>query len=209
MARTFNPKLTAPMMELLKELVSYIDVNGRPPIYSELTKKLNVSMGTIQGRVRELIDRGYITKGYGLRSIKILRRPEEPPEGSIVAVPLIGTVIAGKPCLAQENIEGEILIDSSIVGNGSCFAVRTWGESMINVGIKNGDILIVRRQCLAENGDIVIATLNGDTTVKKLHYENRNIYLVPENDEMPSIPVGPDDELMIHGVVLCWRSVAA
>lgn len=208
MARPYNPNLSAPMKEVLDEIIRCIDTNGKPPIYSDLAEKFHVSTGTIQGRIKELMGRGYITKEYGLRSIRVLRRPGAPVHGSVVAIPLVGTVIAGNPCLAEENIEGEILIDSTVVGNSPCFAVRTWGESMVNAGIRNGDILIVRRQPLAEEGNIVVATVNNETTVKKLHFAKSNIYLVPENDKMSPLLVGPDDGLIIHGVVVSWRSVA-
>jgi repressor LexA len=119
-----------------------------------------------------------------------------------VTVPIIGVVAAGQPVFAEENQIGEVQVESQIIRSGEHFALRASGKSMVEADIDNGDLLIVRRQALAENGDIVVALLNSKATVKKLKIRSDSIELVPENKHMKPIPVSPDDDLKILGKVV-------
>ena len=115
---------------------------------------------------------------------------------------IVGTVAASHPIFAHENITGEVLVEASVVGSGKCFALYTQGDSMIDAGINDGDLIIVRRQPIAEDGDIVIALLDDEATVKRLKIDNELIELVPENPRLKPIRVKPEDELRILGKVV-------
>ncbi|MGN7612744.1 transcriptional repressor LexA [Magnetococcales bacterium HHB-1] len=138
---------------------------------------------------------------------------EEPPHrdhpffevSEIKAIPIIGSVAAGIPILAVENIVGEILIEAN-VARGSCFALEVTGDSMIEANINDKDYIIVRRQAVAENGDVVVAMLDDEATVKQLHISEEKIELRPANPNYEPIRVGPDDHLQILGKVLAVRS---
>lgn len=125
---------------------------------------------------------------------------------TLVEIPLLGTVVAGVPITAEENLEGYIRIDMPLSDPGSCFALKAQGESMIGVGIYSGDTLIVRSQPIASSGDIVIASINNELTVKTLYYHDRIVRLMPENRTMEPIPIGPEDDFRILGVVLNRKS---
>ena len=126
----------------------------------------------------------------------------------LVAVPIIGTIAAGYPVLASENICGEVLMEETVVRSGSHFALKASGQSMIDAGIQPDDIVIVRQQQLAENRDIVVALLNNETTLKRLHYCDGAIELRPENPRFKPIVVGPEDDLRILGKVVAIRRTA-
>lgn len=133
-------------------------------------------------------------------------------EGNIaelVAVPVVGRVVAGLPLLAEQNITGEILVDSAVVRQGRCFALEVQGDSMKDVGIKINDLLVVRQQPVADNGDIVVALLDGDATVKRLSVRGAQVELRPENARHKPIPVGPESDFRIIGKVIgVWKRPA-
>jgi repressor LexA len=114
-------------------------------------------------------------------------------------------VAAGVPILAVENQIGEILVEAR-VARGSCFALQVSGDSMIDARIGDGDLVIVRRQPVAENGDIVVALLGEEATVKRLYVADSVIELRPANANYQPIRVGPNDDLRILGKVLAVRS---
>jgi len=124
----------------------------------------------------------------------------------LVTIPLVGTVVAGHPLMAQENLLGELLVDASTVRSGRHFALKVSGQSMMNAGISSGDVVIVRQQPLADHRDIVVALLNDEATVKRLHYRSGEVALLPENPNFKPIPVGPDDDLRIVGKVVAVRA---
>ena len=138
------------------------------------------------------------------RGIAIVREPEDDiPD--LVAVPIIGRVAAGQPILAEENIIGEVLVEGGVARAGRCFALEVTGDSMVDAGIRERDLVVVRQQPVAENGDIVVALLEDEATVKRLYIRGEKIELRPENRKHRPIPVGPDDGLRIIGKVVAIR----
>jgi repressor LexA len=123
----------------------------------------------------------------------------------LVAVPIVGRVAAGQPILAEENIVGEVLVEGGIARAGRCFALEVTGDSMVDAGIRERDLVVVRQQPVAENGDIVVALLEDEATVKRLFIRDERIELRPENPNHRPIPVGPDDGLRILGKVVAVR----
>jgi repressor LexA len=120
----------------------------------------------------------------------------------VCAVPLIGTVTAGLPILAEENFEGYIGYMDSRRSSDEVFALKVKGESMIEAGIYDGDIIIAERTCYAENGDIVVAMIENEATVKTFYREDGHYRLQPENSTMAPIIV---DEVIILGKVLAMQ----
>jgi repressor LexA len=120
-----------------------------------------------------------------------------------IEVPIIGKVSAGQPNLAEENIEGSLTVDSSLIKNpDKVFALRVKGTSMINAGILDGDFVLVRQQPIAEQGEMVIALIEDEATVKRFYKDKGKIKLQPENDTMKPIIVDPSDKtIMIIGKV--------
>ena len=114
-------------------------------------------------------------------------------------VPLIGTVQAGTPITAVENLEATLTLPVQLTGDSDCFMLRVQGESMMNIGMYEGDMLIVRHQNTANNGDIVVARIDDEATVKRFYKENGHIRLQPENDNFDPIIV---DDCHIEGLVI-------
>ena len=115
-------------------------------------------------------------------------------------VPLLGRVVAGVPLESQENLEGYIQI--SYAPPTEYFALRVNGDSMINAGIRDKSVLVVHKQTYAENGDIVVALINGESTVKRFKIYGENMFLMPENPDFDPIPVMKTDDFMILGKVV-------
>ncbi|MEW6026619.1 MAG: transcriptional repressor LexA [Planctomycetota bacterium] len=110
-------------------------------------------------------------------------------------IPVVGRIAAGTPILAEENREGTITIDKNLVRNpDNLFALKVQGESMINAGINDGDIILVRQQPVAENGEMVAVIIDGEATVKRFYKKGNKIILKPENEKMKPIIVDPADK---------------
>lgn len=170
--------------------------NGVPPSVREICTAVGLkSTSSVQANLIALEKAGYIERDPMLkRSIRILG----PMADNVTQVPLIGTVTAGLPILAVEQIEGYVPYTGAVSRDKSLFALHVRGESMINVGIFDGDIVIVERTPTAENGEIVVALIEDEATVKTFYKENGHLRLQPENDTMEPIIV---DEAIILGKV--------
>lgn len=146
-----------------------------------------------------------ITKGY-LRKTNFISRGLELTQSlatEVGKIPLVGTVPAGNPIDAIENIEGEIALDLSFLPKNSSFSLHVSGDSMKNAGIFDGDIVLVEKQNVASKGDIVVAIINGEATVKRYFREGSKIRLQPENDDFDPIYVTKDSgEFQIAGKVV-------
>ncbi len=184
-----NPKA----LQILDYIRDRID-EGLPPSVREICAALDIkSTSTAHKYLGELRERGLIEKGDRLNRAITL------PDDRSVRVPLVGTVTAGQPILAVEEIEGYIPYRSRSLHSRDLFALHVRGESMINAGILDGDIVVVRRTPTAENGDIVVALVEDEATVKRFYKEKGHFRLQPENDEMEPIIV---DSVSILGRVI-------
>lgn len=126
----------------------------------------------------------------------------------VIPVPIVGEVAAGPPILAQENVIGEFLMEASVLRSGRHFALEVHGDSMICAGIDDGSLVIIRQQALAENGDIVVALIDDEATVKRLWMREEKIELRAENPEYDPIVVSPESDLRIVGKVVAVRGKA-
>ena len=203
--------LTDSQARILRELESWILQRGISPTVRELAERVEMSAPSVNEQLQRLERNGYVKReAFKARSLTVLRPAEcrDVSVSRLVAVPIIGTIAAGYPVLASENICGEVLMEETVVRSGSHFALKASGQSMIDAGIQPDDIVIVRQQQLAENRDIVVALLNNETTLKRLHYCDGAIELRPENPRFKPIVVGPEDDLRILGKVVAIRRTA-
>ena len=184
--------------EIFDFLVRYIDSHGYGPSVREICDAVELrSTATVHYHLRQLAEQGMIRIGDGKkRAISLVKSQQEPlpPSEGPGFIPILGTVAAGQPILALEQIDGYL----PWPGGANWFALRVKGESMKNAGILSGDLVIVRPQKTAENGEIVVALLEDEATVKRFSKKNGHIYLLPENEAFSPIP---GDEAVILGLV--------
>ena len=167
---------------------------GLPPTVREICAAAGIkSTSTVHSYLKLLEDEGYISRQSGLnRAIKL-------PGESVTRVPLVGKVTAGLPILAVENVEDYVPYSGGGYPAGELFALRVQGMSMVNAGILDRDVVIVHRTPVAQNGDIVVALLGDEATVKRIYMEHGYIRLQPENDAFEPIIV---PEVSILGKVV-------
>ena len=195
-------KLTDRQQDILQIIKKLTAKKGYPPTVREIGEEANLP-ATIHFHLMQLVKKGYISKEDGSnRTIEILVPNEYLDEQEdVVKVPLLGKVTAGTPIEAIEHPDETFALPVELVGNKKeVFTLRVSGESMINVGIYDGDILIVERQQNANNGEIVVAmNKDNEATVKTFYKENGHFRLQPENDTMEPIIL---DEVTILGKVV-------
>lgn len=185
-------KLTKKQEEVLVFIKKYIVTNGYPPSVREICAGLDLkSPATVHVHLNQLQMRGAITKAKSkFRTIEVVGDNEyAPKDENLVKVPLLGKITAGSPIEAIENPDELFALPASLIPNKeSIFTLKVEGESMINVGIYDGDIVIVQKQKVARNGDIVVAMNNdNEVTLKTFYKEADHIRLQPENDTMEPI----------------------
>lgn len=184
------------MMDLLEYIKNYQAKNGKSPSYRMIMKAMNFSsLSMVFGYVGQLQSKGLIKKD-NLGGIAISRKLN--PDRTILA-PLVGTVTCGNPILAVENIEGNYTLPADIFGTGETFLLYAKGESMVGAGIQDKDILVIRKGNQADDGDIVVALIDDEATVKRFYRKNNKIVLHPENPEFKDIVL---DEVKIIGKVI-------
>lgn len=177
-----------------------IQAKGYPPSVREIGRAVGFkSTSSVHTHLRALEEAGFIRRDATKpRALELV----ETPKGHIV--PLLGKVTAGQPILAQQYIEDELVLPDWLAPDDSTFALRVSGESMIEAGILDGDIVLVRPQRTAENGDIVVALIGDEATVKRIYYENRRVRLQPENATMA--PIYASSVIVLGRVVGLIRS---
>jgi repressor LexA len=193
-------ELTDRQRQVLDFVASYLDEHGCPPTLREISNHIGTK-GTATAIVHlEALERkGYLNRREGSsRNISIVGRG-----GGSVSVPIVGRVHAGQPTPAIEDIEGYYNVDMSWVNERGCFFLRVEGDSMIDAHILDGDLVLIRPQQTAENGQIVVALIDGEPTLKRFYKEKNHIRLQPENSSMKPIIIKPGDaETVIVGKLL-------
>jgi repressor LexA len=191
--------LTVRQQQVLDFISSCLDINACPPTLREISGHINTK-GTVTAirHLDELERKGYITRRAGSsRSITVMGR------GGTIAVPVIGRIKAGLPSLAYEDTQGYISLDMNWVHDKGCFFLRVEGDSMIDAHILDGDLVLIRPQRTADNGEIVVAMIDGEATLKRLFRDDSHIRLQPENKSMePIIIKAGDAETVIIGKLL-------
>lgn len=183
--------LTQKQIEILLYIKSEVQRKGYPPSVRELCKGVDLkSTSTVHGHLEKIEAKGYIRKDPTKpRAIEILDRDDDflLISKKTIDVPILGKVTAGAPILAVENIEDTYPVPVEMVQGQDVFMLKIQGESMIDAGILNGDLVLVQQQSTAINGDIVVALLEEEATIKRFFKEKNNIRLQPENQFMEPI----------------------
>ena len=212
-------KLTAKQSDILEYLKTAILEKGYPPSIREICMAVGLkSTSSVHAYLEALENKGYIEKdSHNSRSIRLLpaametgrtefpdvsasEEPSLPDTGEMVMVPVVGTVAAGIPILAAEQIESYFPIPADKLPNRQTFFLRVKGDSMVNAGILDRDLVLVEQKNTAENGDIVVALIDDSATVKTFYREKDHIRLQPQNDYMEPIIVR--ENLTILGKVI-------
>lgn len=186
-----NGKITAKQQEILNYIKECILAKGYPPAVREICDAVHLkSTSSVHSHLETLEKNGFIRRDPTKpRAIEIMDDDFALTRREVVNVPIIGTVTAGEPILASENIMDYFPIPVEMLPNHQTFMLKVRGESMINAGIYDGDQIIVSQQSTANNGDIVVALIDDSATVKRFFKENGYIRLQPENDFMDPILV--------------------
>jgi repressor LexA len=210
--------LTGRQQEIWNFLVDYVDRHGYPPTVREIGEHVGLaSPSTVHAHLANLERAGYLrrdpTKPRALELVAHRRRePDEPARHHVEAraLPLVGQIAAGGPLLAEENVEDYLAVPEPLSRGGEEFLLRVKGDSMIQAGILDGDIVVVRRQQTAQNGDIVVALAGDDesadeATVKRFFREKGQVRLQTENDALE--PLYARHVQILGKVVGVFRSV--
>ena len=202
-----KPELNSREKAILRFIEKQIMSQGYPPSVREIGKAVGLSStATVHGYLARLDEKGYIKKEDKKgRTLKLLRggsgeiktksSKDFYTQKEMVEVPIIGKITAGAPILAVENVTDTFPIPIDFVGNSECFMLTVRGESMIEAGILDGDYILVKKQNAANNGEIVVALIGDEATVKTFYKEKDHIRLQPENHTMDPIIV-PNCEIL-------------
>ncbi|MBI3947202.1 MAG: transcriptional repressor LexA [Armatimonadetes bacterium] len=199
--------LTERQRQILRAIRDMLHRTGYPPTVREIGQVVGLSSScTVQKHLNALERKGFIRRNSKLsRTIEILEYPEGGiPLARTINVPLIGRITAGQPILAAECIEGTFPLPLDLVGDGQLFMLRVQGDSMIGRGIHDGDYVVVRQQHSADDGEIVVALLGDEATVKTLYREPDRVRLQPENPSM--VPIYASDVAILGKVVMSIRT---
>lgn len=179
-------KLSDMQKKIYDYIASCIQTQGYPPSVREIGEAVGLkSPSTVHFHLKHLAEAGYLEIGAGKgRAITLTHAASSPApveEAPADRIPIVGNVAAGSPILAEECVEDYLTFDTG-GRSGEYFALHVRGESMLNAGILNGDLVVVRQQQTAENGEIVVAMIDDEATVKRYCRKNGHLWLMPEND---------------------------
>ncbi len=178
--------------QILRFIEEWVRERGYPPTVREIAAAVGLSSpSSVHNHLAALEAKGLIRRGaLKRRALEVVRGPagQKVSGSGRWVIPLVGRVAAGTPVLAEENIE-ELMEVPGFLGGEDCFALRVAGDSMVKAGILSGDIVIVRRQETADDGDIVVALIEDEATLKRFYREKDQVRLQPENDSLEPIYV--------------------
>ena len=190
--------LTRRQKEIYEFLRHRLEREGVAPSYEEIRDGLGLkSVSTVHKHLKQLERRGWLDSPWGSRKRALSLRGPGP---RALALPLLGEVAAGVPIEALETPE-EVEVPEALLSGGECFALRVRGESMIEDGIHDGDIIIVRSQTRAETGQTVVAVVDGEATVKRFHPRGKTVELRPANAALTPLVVAAS-RVQLRGVVV-------
>jgi repressor LexA len=204
-------ELTNRQQRILTVIAQLIEQRGYPPTVREIGAAVGLaSTSSVAHQLKTLQRLGYLhrdprwPRAFDVRSLVGAEPAELAAHGHTdrtagVRVPVLGAIAAGAPILAEEHVDDELLLSPSLVSNGRLFALRVKGDSMVDAAICDGDLVVVRQQPVANNGEIVAAMIDGEATVKVYRKRDGRVELVPRN---PVYDVIPGDEAVILGIVV-------
>ncbi|MDN5323853.1 MAG: repressor LexA [Clostridia bacterium] len=201
--------LSERQLEILNFIKSEIKTKGYPPSVREIGEAVGLSSSsTVHGHLAQLEKKGFIRRDPTKpRAIEIVSNDIDDikPAKAMLNVPILGQVAAGSPILAEENIEDTFPLPWDFVRSENVFMLHVKGDSMINAGILDGDLVLVRQQKTARNGEIIVALLENEATVKRFFLEKDCIRLQPENDSLE--PIYTRDAQVIGKVIGVYRQI--
>ncbi len=205
--------LTQRQQVVLDAIRQWTREHGYPPTIRELGPRIGIkSLRGVTTHLETLVRKGYLSRARGARGLKILIGDAATSVESARRIPILGRVAAGAPLLAQEHVEGQLSLDPLLLGasaSGAHFALKVRGDSMMQAAILDGDYVIARQQSDADNGDIVVALIGEEATVKRFARDNGAIRLQPEHPTMEPIVLNPQQSLTILGkVVAIFRKLS-
>ena len=208
-------ELSPRQRSILTVIREWVDEHGYPPTMREIGAAVGLaSPSTVAHHMTILEKNGFLRRdARGSRAVDIRPPADETGpaaalrglDGNDVRVPLLGAIAAGAPILAVEHVDDELTLPMSLVGHGTLFALKVQGDSMVDAAICDGDLVVVRQQQVAEDGEIVAAMLDGEATVKVLRRRDGHIELLPRNPAYQPIPA--DDAVILGKVVSVLRRI--
>lgn len=197
-------KLTDRQQQILNFIQDFLKDNGYPPTYREIGIQFDISSTFgVKRHIDALIKKGFLSSAEGSSRTLSIIDSAAAVKTTVVDIPVVGRVAAGFPILAEENIEGKLTLDQSLLGTkNDCFALKVRGDSMINAGIFEGDVVVIYPKKEVANGDIVVALIDSEATMKRYQRDGNRIYLIPENDMYQPIIVENKEDFSIVGKVI-------
>lgn len=215
--RMSRDELKGRQKQIYQFICDYTSEHGYPPSVREIGHAVGLaSPSTVHAHLKTLQELGYIKRDSKKpRTIEVTESSEaddglakvvDNANDGTISLPLVGRVAAGTPILAEQNIEDTLRLPKSIVGDAGSFVLRVKGTSMVNVGINDGDYIVVKKQHDARNGEIVVAMLDDSATVKTFYRESDRVRLQPENDAME--PIYATNPAILGKVTGLFRSIS-
>lgn len=204
-------KLTDRQKEILDFIQKFINENGFPPTLREIASNFGMaSTFGVKRHLDALKKKGYLKiESFASRAIALNKLSSAGESDSnlintkVISIPVVGRVAAGSPILSEENLQGTIAIDSNFFRNNKdCFALKVTGDSMINAGIFDGDLVIVNPNEKVSQHDIVVARVDDEITVKNYEKKNNKVFLIPQNDKYEPITVTERNNFSLIGKVI-------
>ena len=189
--------LNQDMLENVERFITeYQKENGKSPNYRQIMHEMGMTtLSSVFRYVNALEKEGRITK----TDLGNIETPQNLKRGGTTMIPLVGVVACGSPTFEVEDIEETYVFPKNLFGSGELFMLRTFGDSMIDIGIRKDDLVVIKKQNYADDGDIVVALVDGETTLKRFYREGNKIILHPENKTMKDIIV---KDCEIQGVLV-------
>ena len=201
-------ELTQRQQEIYNFIARAIRKKGYPPTIREIMDQFEIaSTNGVRTTLAALEKKGHIKRRPMLsRGIELTEQVERDVPNVSTAdvrqVPVLGRVAAGQPILAVENADETVAVDASFLSSGDVFALLVEGDSMVNVGILDGDYVLARHQTTANQGEIIVAIIDGEATVKRYYVDGDGVQLIAENESYSPIVVEPDQEFRIAGKIV-------
>ena len=202
--RPKEENITRRQAEIMQEIIRFNGIFGTLPTMQQIADRFGIAAPSVYDIIQALVAKGYLARVESTPNRPyIILRDVEPDSRVKAAVPLLGAIPCGVPTEPVTDYEGEtVLVDIALTKASNVFALRLDGNSMKDLGYETNDIVIVRCQQMAENGDIVAAFVNGESTLKRLIYTPDRIALKAENQDFPPIEIKCGDEFRIVGKVI-------
>lgn len=207
----YSDRVKTTLTDKQRALFEFIETHqrdkGYPPTIREIGRAFGFrSTGTVRDHLRAIVAKGYLKKlRRKSRGVMPLAWPGA-LRGQWPALPILGRVPAGGPLLVEENVEGTVDLSREF-GGENVFALKVRGDSMVEAGVCDGDLVVVRAQEVADNGQIVVALVDGEATVKRLSRRGSRLWLAPANARYEPIPVGGDTKIIgrVIGVIRSYE----